>query len=1016
MNLQQAYSKSREIGALVQAVDATLLGPIASWPQSLRTALSITLSCGFPLSLVVGQDPASALSFYNETFIPFLGRKHPAAMGRRMRDTWPEIWDFLDWALSQVWQTGQPVTGKDLLLRVERSDQPEEIFASISLSAIWDDAGQVCGVLMCAIETTEQVVAARRERALRAIAEGLSEARTEEDLCCRLEATLAMASKDLPFSALYGVEAKGQRAVLRTCTGLDKGTPVTPHEIDLRGEGDACPWPLGRVMSTREPELVSKSELSCPALVPSLAKPRLAVVVPIVRTSQERPLGMLVAGLNPLQHFDAAYRGFVQHIAREIATATANVQTLQDARRRADALAEIDRLKTTFLSNISHEFRTPLTLLIGVIEEMLDADDIVPTPQQPERLQSVRRNAYRLLRYVNSLLDFVSIEAGRGSVIYEPMDLAAFTREIVSSFESAATIAGIRLIVDCPPLPEPVFIAADMWEQIVLNLLSNALKFTFAGEIVVTLRAEEANVRLTVRDTGTGIPSEEMPHLFERFYRVPQARGRTHEGVGIGLALVKELVQLHGGSIQVSSTLGEGSTFTVEIPRGSAHLPQNRVRTKPLTKVDPRGATPFVEDALGWLSPSSGASAAPASPSPHKEKGRASTVQVLVVEDSADMRSYLTRLLEGAYEVQAVPDAEAALASARSRAPDVVLSDIIMPGMGGIALLRALRSDPKLRDVPVLLLSARGGEEATVEALESGADDYIVKPFSARELLARVRTHLGLAQARRDAAESQFKESFLNILSHELRTPIASLSLNIHLLEREFDGENPRQSARLDAIRRSVDRITALVDEMLTVSELREGRLSIQRSRCDLVEVCRAAAAEQTLLTRRTPVLDLPKGPIVLEVDRDCIALVIKHLLSNAFKFSTSERPVTLTLRSAEHEVIVSVRDEGPGLTAEEIPRLFERFYRAPGVDVRAGSYVGLGLGLFISRAIVEQHGGRIWAEGEIGKGSTFSFSLPLSGEKQPTRPAHKSNPPATPGRGERDASCDAPVDHPSSP
>ena len=974
MNLHEAFPCSSETSALLRAVEATAVGPIASWPQCLRAAIHMVLRSGFPLSLAVGQDSSSAVTLYNDAFIPFLGRKHPAAMGRRMRDVWPEIWDFLEWALRQVWQTGRPVTGKDLLLCVERSGQLEEVYASLSFSAICDDSEGVCGTLICTMETTARIIAERRERALRAIAEGLSETRTEAELCLSIQAALAADFKDLPFSLLYLLDAEARKLVLRAHTGLAPGTPESPSELELRSPKVGDPWQLARVVRELEPKLVARVEGCSLELVPTPDQPQAALVVPVMRAGGDRPLGALVAGIHPLRLLDTDYRGFVQHVAHEIGATISSARAFQEARCRADALAELDRVKTTFLSNISHELRTPLMLVIGPIEDMLSRAGEPISTQGRETLNGVRRNAYRMLRHINSLLEFARLAAGRTSIVYEPTDLATFTRDVASAFDSAATAAGLHLIVSCPPIAEPVYVARDMWEQIVLNLLSNALKFTFEGEVALTLSCEESAVQLIVRDTGTGIAAEAMPHLFERFYQAPHVRARTQEGLGIGLALVQELVKLHGGSIRVSSVVGQGSTFTVEIPRGSEHLPPDRVHAEPFSASVPRGVTPFLEDALDWLQePRSDASVPRCC-----EAQRGAAPRILVVDDSAPMRSYLTRLLGETYKVEAHPDGNSALASARACVPDLVLADVVLPGMDGGALLCALRADPKTREVPVVLLSGRGGEEATISALARGADDYLVKPFTASVLSARVRSHLELARARRDATESKLKDTFLNIASHELRTPLTSLALNVDLLQRKLEGHDSALCLHLATMRRSVDRMERLIEDMLTVSAIKEGELPAKKTRCDLVAICRAAS-EHMALGSRTLVLDLPEGSLEIEADADHIGHVVMNLLSNALKYSPPDRPVTLVLRaSPSHAATVTVRDEGPGICADELSHIFERFYRSPSVDVKAGSEVGLGLGLFIAKAIIEQHGGRLWADSEIGRGSAFSFSLPL--------------------------------------
>jgi PAS domain S-box-containing protein len=426
-----------------------------------------------------------------------------------------------------------------------------------------------------------------------------------------------------------------------------------------------------------------------------------------------------------------------------------------------EKLQELDRLKTAFFSNVSHEFRTPLTLMLGPIEDALGDVSVKLPAVHRSRMEIAHRNALRLLKLVNTLLDFSRIEAGRAEASFEPTDLALATAELASHFHSACGKAGLGYVVDCPPLGQAVHVDRDMWEKIVLNLLSNAFKFTLAGEIAIRLRAEPGQAHLTVSDTGTGIPPEGMPRLFERFHRIEGSQGRTYEGTGIGLALVREVVKLHGGAIWADSTPGQGSSFHVTIPLGSGHLPsgRGRVRASPGSAPASLRAEAFAGEALSWL-PDGGDGARRFLP-PHAGTvdaldGHGKRPLVLLADDNADMRDYICRVLaNAACDVQAVSDGEAALAAVRAGvSPDLVLTDVMMPKLDGFALVRALRDDPRTESLPIILLSARAGDEARVEGLSSGADDYMVKPFGSRELVARVEGSLRLARARREAADA----------------------------------------------------------------------------------------------------------------------------------------------------------------------------------------------------------------------------------------------------------------------
>ncbi|WP_437535637.1 ATP-binding protein [Sorangium sp. So ce726] len=432
----------------------------------------------------------------------------------------------------------------------------------------------------------------------------------------------------------------------------------------------------------------------------------------------------------------------------------------REVAQHRDELATLDRLKTEFVANVSHEFRTPLTLILGRVEDALS------TPARAlagDGLAAAHRSTLRLLRLVNTLLDFSRIEAGRLQTSFAPTDLARLTAELASSFRSLIEGAGLLLVVDCPPLPEPVYVDAAQWEKVVMNLLSNAFKFTFEGEIAVSLRAHPDHVELTVRDTGTGIPSDELPRIFERFHRVHGARSRSIEGTGIGLALVQELVKAHGGSLRASSAVGQGSAFIVAIPRGRAHLAPERVVAAGEPAPSAPGASLHVLEASQWSSPGR-EGAAPTGPEPRADGGPVQGApgdgegRILVADDNADMREYLVHLLTPRWSVEAASDGRAALEAALARPPDLVVSDVMMPELDGVALLRELRADPRTSSVPVVLVSARAGEDAVVEGLDTGADDYLVKPFSPRELLARVRTQIEMARMRRRAVEAAERE------------------------------------------------------------------------------------------------------------------------------------------------------------------------------------------------------------------------------------------------------------------
>jgi signal transduction histidine kinase/DNA-binding response OmpR family regulator len=711
---------------------ATSLGPLEGWPQSLRSAVSILLPS--KASIVLFWGP-SLVTVYNDAYRPVLGAKHPKALGMPVREVWAEIWESnLRALLEGVLHTGDAFYAQDRLFLLERYGYIEETYFDVSYDPVRDESGGVGGVFCIVKETTGRVLGARRMRTLRDLARGAGARSLEEARAQSLDAMRENAH-DLPFSLLFAVEREGSHPLL-------KGSTTGAEAL-----GDSERWPLAEVLRANETRVVELPPLLESALMGAWTDaPRKAAVMPVVVAAGTAPAAVLVAGLNPFRPFDDDYRTFLELVAGHVGAAMGSATAREEERRRAEQLAELDRAKTAFFSNVSHEFRTPLTLLLGPLNELAERPGL--DPGERANLAIAQRNGTRLLKLVNTLLEFSRIEAGRVEARYVSTDLSALTRDLASSFRSAVERAGLRLIVDCPPLSAPAYVDGDMWEKIVLNLLSNALKFTFEGEIEVTVREERGGFELVVRDTGTGIPESEMQHLFERFWRLEGARSRTHEGTGIGLALVQELVKLHGGSVTADSNYGSGTTFHVFLPKGSAHLPQDRLGA-PSDRASPAlGAEAYVEEALGWL-PRDPGDVPGAERRTEAHGGEASRARVVWADDNADMRDYVRRLLEPEYAVEAVTNGREALEAARRRVPDLVLADVMMPELDGLGLVKALRGDAETAAIPVILLSARAGEGPRIEGLEAGADDYVYKPFSARELLARVESRIELARLQR---------------------------------------------------------------------------------------------------------------------------------------------------------------------------------------------------------------------------------------------------------------------------
>jgi PAS domain S-box-containing protein len=767
-----------EMGALIRALDwtQTALGAPEHWPQSLKTAIRIMLTSRQPIWVGWGPD---LLFFYNDAYKSIIGGKHPQALGRPTSVVWREIWNeigpLLDTALAGV--EGTYVEQK--LLIMERNGFPEETYYTFSYSPIPDDRGGAGGIICANSDDTQRVLGERQLNVLRELAASAADARTWREACERSMSALQTASRDMPFALLYAVEPGGDTATLVSACGIEPEHRAAPAVLHAARQN---PWPFQDVLRDNEARIVTNLDRIIDAPLPTGAwsvAPSSAVIVPIAPSGETGPACVLIAALNPYRLFDDGYRAFMNLVASQIGAAIGYAHAYDEERRRAEALAEIDRAKTTFFSNISHEFRTPLTLMLGPLEELLTSPDRV-SREDMRVVEVMHRNGLRLLKLVNALLDFSRIEAGRIEIHRQPTDIAVFTAELASLFRSAIESAGLRLEIDIGSTPVIANIDRDMWEKIVMNLLSNAFKFTFDGFIRISLHANaEHGIELSVRDTGIGIPEQELARVFERFHRVAGAAGRSMEGSGIGLAMVQELVKLHGGTIRVDSTSGHGACFTVTLPAplepaldapGAPHAEaSNRARS-------------YVDAAMRWMPDADeqpvaeseedtplGATAT-AEPTP----ADALPGRVLIVDDNADLRDYMRRMLSAAgHDVSVAADGEAALAMARSVRPEVIVSDVMMPRLDGFALLQAVREDEALRDTPVVLLSARAGEEARVGGLEAGADDYLTKPFPARELVARVSSNLRLARLRRATEQKLRDESRTLEILNRVGTAVA---------------------------------------------------------------------------------------------------------------------------------------------------------------------------------------------------------------------------------------------------
>ncbi|SCL35067.1 PAS domain S-box-containing protein [Micromonospora nigra] len=708
---------------------ATPLGPVEAWPAELSAAVRTVLPSTIPMLLWWGPE---LVQIFNHAYTPILGDKYPAGIGQPAAECWPDVWAEMGPLADRVLTDGVAAHGENQRLFMFRRGFWEETYWTFSYSPIRGPDGHVAGIFVATSDVTARVVGDRRLALLRELGElSIAEADRTVDAVRAVARVLATDADDLPLGTVW----------LREDLTYDSAGPPAgdrPDDPDLRpaasfGPGDApsrAPAEIVEVLHTgraaridRPAWLDARTPRSGGGGEPGRVDT--AVALPLVATGHSRPVGVLVVGVSPFLDLDRPYRHFLDLMAGRVSTALTDVLAYEAQRRRAAALADIDAARTAFFTDVSHELRTPLTLIAGPVQESL-ADEVDPlSPTQRQRLELVRRNTARLRRLVDDMLDVTRVESGRLTPERAATDLASLTAGIAESFAYAMRQAGLRFEVDVAPLPRTAYVDRDMWEKIVVNLLGNALKYTLSGTVRLTLTGDDAQIVLSVADTGIGIPAAELPLLFRRFHRVHAAGGRTTEGTGIGLALVREMTRLHGGEVGVESVEDSGSTFTVRFPYGR-----------------PDGVGPAAPERMrSWLTEAGAVDEVGAEPA-------ADAPTVLVVDDNADLRGYLCALLGPHFRVLGAVDGVEALDLVAREGPDLVLTDVMMPRLDGFGLLRALRADRRTAGLPVIVLSAHTGEEAAVQALGAGADDHLPKPFSSSELLARVRAHLELAWLR----------------------------------------------------------------------------------------------------------------------------------------------------------------------------------------------------------------------------------------------------------------------------
>jgi signal transduction histidine kinase len=936
------------------------------------------------------------INLYNDAYRAILGGKHPEVLGQPAHIVWKEIWDQVGPRARYAVEKNVGTYDEALLLIMERNGYPEETYYTFSYSPVPGDNGGTSGIICANTDDTRRIVGERQLRTLRDLGKNITASKTANEIYAKTIDTLKENPQDFPFACIYHLEEDGDvlRLVGKTTDTLSDD--IFPDYLALTADD----WQLSEAIQSDKLMIVNglREKYGYLPSGPWFLSPDAALIIPITQSGKQSAYGVLIVGASPHRQLDEEYTSFFELAEDQISNGLANVYAYDEARKQAEALMEIDRAKTAFFSNISHEFRTPLTLMLGPLEELMAENNL--SAEQVDQISATHRNALRLLKLVNSLLDFSRIEADKMQGQFFPANLTSITADLASSFRAAVENAGLKYNVKCEELSETAYIDRDMWEKIVLNLLSNAFKYTMKGEISVSLQQQDKTAILKVSDTGIGIPAEELPNMFARFHRIKHLQGRTYEGTGIGLSLVKELVQLHGGVISVESESGKGSTFTVAIPLGKEHLPENSVSGAGDADFVSSNAEMYSSEALHLLQDEITEATTETSDS---DKAR-----ILIVDDNADMRHYLERLLNKFYVVDTAVNGIQALEKIDEHMPELVISDIMMPGMDGIELLHRIKQSPTTDSLPVIFLSARAGEEAKIEGYDIGADDYLIKPFSSRELLARVRSQIRVTRLHKHAVEilqhsseelekkveertaellrkNNELEQFAYIASHDLQEPLRKIRTFSELLQKGLEKGAPVHTY-FDKIQSSAVRMTNLIKDVLNYSRL--SNIDDSFVDIDLNVILQHVTTDLELLIEQKKAT-VTSGPLpVIKGLPSQIQQLFTNLINNSLKFSDKDPRISITaapatadeiskhpdLRRGLNYTCIEVADNGIGFEQQFAERIFAIFQRLNERKV----YAGTGIGLALCKKIVENHYGVITASSELNKGATFKIILPV--------------------------------------
>ncbi|PRP76869.1 response regulator receiver ATP-binding protein [Planoprotostelium fungivorum] len=975
----------------------TSLGPLSDWPSSFCDATIICFTSAFPMSLFLGRE---LVQFYNSGYIDMWPDKQAKTWAKPLQQGWPEVWSELDSLINDVCSKGEGFYMMAKLFLLQVGPLLKELYFNFSYSPV-SQGRHIVGIINTVADCSNYVINNRRMEQLRVLALRFTSISTTEDMCKTLTEVLGTNTHDIPFFAYYQVTGEDLSLISRSPCGIGYPTSITGPTDTSSPLAEAVTRAVWNTCNDRTSVELDLSGYELPICGGWKEPPKSSCVTPVF--SDDVLVGVLLVGLNQHLDYDDSYRDFISLVSNQVGNAVKFSKVREDTRKRLEMLSNLDRARTVFFTNVSHEFKTPITLTLGPLEDLLNrernvyAKDVLShkkpnlDPTQTRKIDLIYRNSLRLLKLVNNLLDFSNLDNGEFNGKFEVVDVRELTIECCNLFESSFQKSKLIFLVDCEEVTGEVLVDRDMFEKIVLNMISNSFKYTKNGSVRVSLKDGDEFVIITVEDTGIGISEIDLPHVFKRFYRGTNREARQ-AGTGIGLALVSELVQLHGGRVDIESKLGQGTRTTATIKKGQSHIPPDRIH-----RLDPSMSGSIkIKDkhsvSSSWLSslsrtPPSGTSSPPSPGSMMSTESSHHRWRIAFLCLDSEMREYILSIIGGDYDVFVSDDVESIYTQINGNKSDLVLADISTSGPG-FTLLEQMRNEPTNVNLPIIFVNARSGDNQ-MESLGKGVDDCLVMPFSDLELRARIAVHIRMSQAQlsvmkheqdlRHNAEvaTAAKDNFLAMLAHEMRTPLAPALMLAE--EMRCDASVPEQVRHsADVIHSTVQSEVLLIDNLLDMVKISKGKLALSLTTVNvhdcLKKVGRKIQEEYSEAQMKIE-WNLAAKSNYVNGDAQRLEQIFTNVMGNCVKFGRHGKLIRVDTQNVDDKIEIGISDLGIGMSEEQIATLFDPMdlqHRDP------YKTTGLGLGLHITQEVARAHGGKVTAESRgINRGVTIRIALP---------------------------------------